>query len=62
MGLVKDHQIRPDTDPFVHGIVELISEDLGGPHNHGGIGILFSVTGENPAMGRPEFPNKFLIN
>ena len=50
MGFVKDDQVRSDTDTFVHGIIKLVPEDLGGPHNHGGIGILFSVTGEDAAM------------
>ena len=54
MGLVEHYQVRVQRDALVHGIVKLISQDLGGTDDDGRIGALFAVPGEDAHILRAE--------
>ncbi len=47
MGLVEDDEIQAKSVP-VHDIVELVPEDLGGPHDDGGVHVFFQIPREDP--------------
>ena len=62
MGLVQNDQICLDVDPRMHGIIELVSQDLGGADDHRGRGILFPIPGQNPALSGAELAGENLID
>ena len=47
VGLVEDHQVEGQIAPLVHGVVELVAEDLRRSHDDGRIGVLFCVARED---------------
>ena len=47
MGLVEDHQLAVQVLAPVHGVVELIAEDLRGAHDDRRVGIVLQVAGED---------------
>jgi len=47
MGLVEDHQFAVQVFPAVHGVVELVAEDLRGPHDDRGVGVVLQIAGED---------------
>jgi len=47
MGLVEDHQFAVQVFAAVHGVVELVAEDLRGPHDDRGVGVVLQIAGED---------------
>jgi|GEM_PF-6270205 len=47
VGLIEDNQIEGQVAPLVHGVVELIAEDLRRPHDNGGIRVFLCVARED---------------
>ena len=59
MGLVEDDQVAVQVFPAVHGVVELIPEDLGGSDDDRGVGVFLRVPGHDADIGRIEVLPEF---
>jgi hypothetical protein len=44
VGLVKHDEIGRKIDTFTHHIVEMVPQDLSGPHHNRGIRVLLAIT------------------
>jgi hypothetical protein len=59
MGLVEDDQVAVQVFPAVHGVVELIPENLGGSDDDRGVGVFLRVSGHDADIGLIEVLPEF---
>jgi hypothetical protein len=62
MGFIQDDQISLYADPFMHGIVELVAQNLRCSHDDRGAGILFAIPCQDAAVIGSKFMAEFLID
>ena len=61
MGFIQDHQIGLQAFAQMHGIVEMVAQDFGGPDDHRGLRVFLAVPGQDADLIGTEDSREFGI-